>query len=436
MKVKSVLVLVSFLGLFLLLLFNPLIFPQNTTSENHLKTEGFSSTSAYKNYTSLTPNFTISLPTFPPVSIGDTIVLADAITGSGSVQINTASLPDSANWHRINGHIESGEGTEMLYYVAQSVGAFTVNGTFLTTAVTGSFYLFNLGQNIQVNHIINETNGGTIIGSGTVFVGSFTARSDGIIIGVLAYQGTSITAGANYTLFPPDPTLAGNSFGVTQSAYFPTFSTTTAPMSVSGGNKWSYTVVQFVVSATLCTSFAGVGTTTSSSVYSTTDTFTTILGGSTTVRTTTITTTFDATTQTTTQTTTSVSGGTTAFFTSAHLTTSFTTRTTTTVFRSVSTTTLNVTQTATAVVAPSTSNPQYWIFGFVALLLPVGLFTSLIFEQGHRSGNPVEPNAVMFAIIAGLLVGSVIGLLLNVIPWGITAIFVVIFFLYLWKGRG
>lgn len=155
------------------------------------------------------------------------------------------------------------------------------------------------------------------------------------------------------------------------------------------------------------------------------------LGSTSTISAGVITQTFTSTSQ---DTQTSTNGGTTYII--IHPTTLTFTRTSTNNFFSTILTTVNTTRTATAVVAPSTSNPQYWIFGFVALLLPVGLFTSLIFEQGHRSGNPVEPNAVIFAIVSGLLVGSVIGLLLNVIPWGITALFVVVFFLYLWRGRG
>lgn len=360
MKAVSILILAYFLSIFLVTAFSPLIFP-NLGNTIIPESNAFTAIAVNKTYTSSVNTFSISLPSFPSVSIGDTIVLSYGIS-SPSGFINPASLPDSANWHRINGIIQSGHVSEMYYYVASTSGAFTASGNVTSLSFTGTFYLFNLGQNIQANHIVNETGSG---GSGSASVSSFTAQSNGIIIGTVAYSGSTYTAGSGYTLFP----IASGGFGISEYAYFPSFSTTTAPLTLSGSTSWSYTVVQFLKLPDVCTSFAGISTITSSSVYFTTDTFTTVLGGSTTVRTTTITTTFDATTQTTTQTTTSVSGGTTAFYTSAHTTTSFTTRTTTTVQISTSVASVTVTTTQTGIIAPDTNSFLYWFFEIVCLLV-------------------------------------------------------------------
>ena len=93
--------------------------------------------------------------------------------------------------------------------------------------------------------------------------------------------------------------------------------------------------------------------------------------------------------------------------------------------------TVTTTTTATAVIAPTTNSLLYWFFGFVSLLIPPATLVGIRANQsGTTSGEDFIP-----LILIGLFVGSLLGLVLNVLPWEFLVAFGGILVLYVIRSR-
>ena len=93
--------------------------------------------------------------------------------------------------------------------------------------------------------------------------------------------------------------------------------------------------------------------------------------------------------------------------------------------------TTTTTTTATAVIAPTTNSLLYWFFGFVSLLIPPATLVGIRANQGGTtSGEDFIP-----LILIGLFVGSLLGLILNVLPWEFLIAFGGILVLYVIRSR-
>jgi Ca2+/Na+ antiporter len=73
----------------------------------------------------------------------------------------------------------------------------------------------------------------------------------------------------------------------------------------------------------------------------------------------------------------------------------------------------------------------YWFFEIVCLLVPTAFLTGRTVKSGNATSGDI-----VFMALAGLMVGSWIGLLVNVSTWGVAVAFTAVFFIYLWRGRG
>ena len=98
--------------------------------------------------------------------------------------------------------------------------------------------------------------------------------------------------------------------------------------------------------------------------------------------------------------------------------------------------TSTTTTTATAVLAPTTSSINYWIFGFIVLMIPPATLIGIGEERKKASGQTLEPTIeIVPLLLIGLVVGSLLGLILNVLPWEFLLIFIVITGLWFFKDR-
>ena len=98
---------------------------------------------------------------------------------------------------------------------------------------------------------------------------------------------------------------------------------------------------------------------------------------------------------------------------------------------SLVTSTISTTTTATAVIAPTTNSLLYWFFGFVSLLIPPATLVGIRANQrGSTSSDDFIP-----LILIGLFVGSLLGLVLNVLPWEFLVAFGGILVLYVIRSR-
>lgn len=97
------------------------------------------------------------------------------------------------------------------------------------------------------------------------------------------------------------------------------------------------------------------------------------------------------------------------------------------------------TQTITGWVFPNfvAGNQNYsWFYGILVLLGPVGFIDSAFVGGKKISSENIDSGSLLFLTLIGLLIGSIIGVTLNWLPFAVPFVFAVIFGLYLWKGRG
>lgn len=92
--------------------------------------------------------------------------------------------------------------------------------------------------------------------------------------------------------------------------------------------------------------------------------------------------------------------------------------------------TTTVTTTETGIVAPNTDSLLYWFMEIVCLLVPTAYLDGMTIRKGN-----VESNTLIQMTMIGLMVGSWIGLLINVSTWGVAVAFTILFPVVLWRAR-
>jgi hypothetical protein len=161
-----------------------------------------------------------------------------------------------------------------------------------------------------------------------------------------------------------------------------------------------------ITNTTTLTSAVGLTTITLASTYSTTQTFTdTYLDTSTPTHTTTLT------------------------YISVGNYTSDTTYTTGNAFYTTSSVTVTTRQ--TGIVAPDMNSLLYWFFEIICLLVPTAFLLGYV-KEGNSNAD--AGTYIIFACL-GLMVGSWIGLMINISTWGVAVAFTVVFPTVLWRAR-
>ena len=94
---------------------------------------------------------------------------------------------------------------------------------------------------------------------------------------------------------------------------------------------------------------------------------------------------------------------------------------------------MTTTITAFTTLPPNNFDLHYWLFGILVMLSVTALLDGYLVS---RTNIAIGSDTFIFTSLIGLFVGSLIGLIINILPFYITIVMFALVVIYVWRGRG